>query len=154
VQQFQDFVQTDIPQEIGAEIVLLRGSSKGRVIVLLVGGWYAPVDQFDAVIAPLLNNLPPPSGKNITAGTYIESVVNLGGLGRLSTTGIPDKHDTFYAKSIMTPEKAPMSIKALNALMSYLGDQGFAADTVRQSKIYHISTVFLFNVLAKNRIGS
>ena len=117
---------------MAAEIVLSKGSSKGRVNFGLTGGWYAPADEFDDFIEPLLNTLPPYSEKTITAGTYIKSVENLGGLGRLNSTGVPDTHDTFYAKSIMTPEKAPMSINALNALTSYLGNQGFAANTVRR----------------------
>ena len=130
-QQFQNFVQTDIPQEFGAELVLGRGSCSGRVYFALTGGWYGPAEQFAAVIAPLLNTLPTPSGQKITPGTYIESVQNLGGLGRLNTKGVPDTHDTFYAKSLMTPEASPMTITALNAFMSYIGDKGFRADTVR-----------------------
>ena len=129
-QQFQNFVQTNIPQEFGAELDLGRGSSSGRVSFSLTGGWYAPTDQFAAVITPLLDTLPPPSGQTITPGTYIESVQYLGGLGRLSTSGIADTHDTFYAKSLMTPEASPMTSTALNAFMSYLGDAGFTADTV------------------------
>jgi hypothetical protein len=129
IQQFQNFVQSNIPQEFGAELTLGRGSSSGRVSFELVGGWYAPADQFAAVIAPFLNNLPTPSSQTITPGSYIDSVQNLGGLGRLSTTGIPDVHDTFYAKSLMTPEASPMTLDALNAFMSYLGDAGFTADT-------------------------
>ena len=130
-QQFQNFVQTDIPPELGAEVALARGSSSGRVSFSLNGGWYASADQFAAVIAPLLNSLPTPSGQTITPGTYIESVQYFGGLGRLNTIGIADTNDTFYAKSLMTPEASPMTATALNALMSYLGDTGFTADTVR-----------------------
>lgn len=131
IAQFQDWVLTDIPQEFGAELVLGRGSSSGRVSFGLTGGWYAPADQFDNVIAPLLSNLPTPSSQSITPGAYIDSVQNLGGLGRLSTTGVPDSHDTFYAKSLMTPEASPMTSEALNAFTSYLGDAGFTANTVR-----------------------
>ena len=97
----------------------------------MVGGWYAPADQFAAVIAPYLANLPPPSSQSITPGSYIDSVQNLGGINRLNTIGIPDVHDTFYAKSLMTPEASPISLTALNAFFSYLGDAGFSADTVR-----------------------
>jgi hypothetical protein len=129
--QFQKFVQGDIAQEFGAEFNIGRGSSSGRVSFELVGGWYAPANKFAAAIAPLLNNLPTPSRQTITPGTYINSVQNLGGLGRLSTTGIPDGHDTFYAKSLMTPEASPMTSTALNAFMSYLGGAGFTANTVR-----------------------
>ena len=130
VQQFQNFVQTNIPQEFGAELDIQRGSSSGRVSFGLTGGWYAPDDQFAAVITPLLNTLPTPSGQTITPGTYIESVQYLGGIGRLDTSGIADTHDTFYAKSLMTPEASPMTSTALNAFMGYLGDAGFTADTV------------------------
>ena len=129
-QQFQNFVQTDIPQEFGAEFVVGRGSSSGRVSLGLTGGWYAPADQFAAVIAPLLNALPTPSGQTVIPGTYIESVQYFGGLNRLNTSGVADIHDTFYAKSLMTPEASPMTITALNAFMSYLGNTGFTADTV------------------------
>jgi hypothetical protein len=121
----------------------------------LTGGWYGPADQFDTVITPLLNTLPTPSGQTITPGTYIESVQNPGGLGRLNTTGIPDTPDTFYAKSIMTPEKAPMTVKALNAFMSYLADQGFTADTVRLiPNIFHKSASFFIIMSFVIRIGS
>ena len=129
-EQFQNFVnEANIPQEIAGDILLLKGSSKGRVGFGWTGAWYGPADQFAAVIAPFLKTLPPPSRQSITAGTYIQSVETIG--GRLNTTGIADKHDTFYAKSIMTPEKEPMSTKALNAFMAYLGDSGYTADTVR-----------------------
>ena len=131
-EKFQDFVQTNIPQEITLEVGLTNGSSKGRVNYGLTGGWYGPAEQFDAVIAPLLHNLPTPSRKSVTPGTFIESLGDMGGLsGRLNTSGIDDTRNTFYAKSIMTPEASPMTSKALNAFMSYLGDEGYTADTVR-----------------------
>ena len=128
--QFQQYVLTNIPQAFGAELVIGPGSSSGRVSFGLTGGWYAAADQFAGVIAPLLSTLPEPSSATITPGTYINSVQLLGGLGRLNTNGIPDTPDTFYAKSLMTPEASPMSSTALNAFMSYLGDAGFTANTV------------------------
>ena len=112
-------------------MVIGKGSASGRVSFGLTGGWYGPEDKYANVIAPFLVNLPPPSGSTLTPGSYIDSVQFLGGLGRLSTTGIPDTHDTFYAKSLMTPEASPMTLTALNAFMSYLGSAGFTADTVR-----------------------
>ncbi|KAF8149346.1 glucooligosaccharide oxidase [Crassisporium funariophilum] len=126
---FQNYVLTNIPQEFGAEIVLGQGSAKGRVSFGLTGGWYAPANQFNGVIAPLLANLPKPSSKKLTVGTYINSVQYLGGLDRLNTVGIPDGSDTFYAKSLMTPEASPMSSAALNAFMNYLANNGAEANT-------------------------
>ena len=81
-------------------------------------------------MAPLLNVLPTPSKVTLNTGTYINSVQVLGGTSQLKTAGIPDAHDTFYAKSLMVPEAAPMSIAAINAFMSYLGSAGFKAKTV------------------------
>ena len=97
----------------------------------MVGGWYGPANEFKAVVDPYLTNLPPPSWKNVTSGTYIESVQNLGGSNQLNTTGVPDVHDTFYAKSLMTPEVSPMTITALTAFMNYVGSVGFTMDMVR-----------------------
>ena len=111
-------------------MVLGNGSASGRVAFGLTGGWYGPKNEFAKVIAPFLANLPPPSGSTLTPGSYIDSVQYLGSLGRLSTTGIPDSHNAFYAKSLMTPEASPMTLTALNAFMIYLGTAGFTADTV------------------------
>jgi hypothetical protein len=97
----------------------------------LVGGYYAPPEGFAAVITPYLNKLPTPSSQSVTPGTYIASVENLGNTNQLNTTGVADGHDTFYAKSLMTPEASPMTSAALNAFMSYAGSTGFKADTVR-----------------------
>ena len=129
IRAFQSFVvRPSLPQEFGAALVLSVGSSKGRVSFSLTGGWYAPTDQFAAVITLLLAALPQPGGKKLTVGTYIDSIQYLGGLGRLNTTGIVDSHDTFYAKSLMTP---PMSEALTAAFMHYLAHQGFRANTVR-----------------------
>ncbi|KAF8956211.1 glucooligosaccharide oxidase [Flammula alnicola] len=127
---FQSFVQTpNLPQEFAAELVLRAGSSKGRVNFGLTGGWYAPANEFAGVIARFLAKVPTAQSKNLTVGTYINSVQYLGGLGRLNTAGIPDAHDTFYVKSLMTPEASPISTKAGMAFMSYLANQGFGTNT-------------------------
>lgn len=129
--QFQNFVQTNIPQEFAAEVDVEKGSTNGRVAISLVGGYYADPNLFASVIAPFLNNLPQPASETVTPGSYIESVQFFGGLNRLNTTGIADTHDTFYAKSLMTPESSPMTLEALTAFMNYAGNQGYSADTVR-----------------------
>ena len=96
-------------------------------------------------------------GADDYSGTYIESVQNLGGLNRLNsnTSGIADIHDTFYAKSLMTPEASPMTITALNAFMTYLGETGFTADTVCRSKIFCIINIVFYSCpFVNHRIGS
>ena len=97
----------------------------------MAGGWYAPADQFEAVVAPLLATLPAPANVTLTPGSYIDGLQRIGGLGRLDTTSTPDVPNTFYAKSLMTPEESPMSCEAITAFMNYLSNEGFEESTVR-----------------------
>ena len=137
---FQSFVVSpSLPQEFGAELVLGAGSKKGRVSFGLTGGWYAPANQLSAVLDPYIQAVGvKPQSKKLTVGKYIDSVGLLGGLSgnRLNTTVLPDGHDTFYAKSLMTPEDSPMSEKSLQAFYDYLGSTGFNADSVCRSLLF------------------
>jgi hypothetical protein len=130
IDAFQSFVQTNIPQEFGAEINLGKGSAAGRVSFTIVGGWYAPPSKLNATIAPLLAQLPNNPKVTLDVGTYINSVQVLAGSQSLNTTTAPDVHDTFYAKSLMTPASSPMSTAAITAFMNYLANEGFASTTV------------------------
>ncbi|KAF8955654.1 glucooligosaccharide oxidase [Flammula alnicola] len=122
---YQDFVLTaNLPPEFGAEIVLTRGNVQGHVTVGLAGGWYAPLDQLNATLKPFFDRMPPPRAESFDTGDYLHSAVNLAG-GSLDTTSQPDNTDTFYAKSLMTPESQPMSDRALEALMEVIANEGF-----------------------------
>lgn len=110
--------------------MLASGSSRGRVYMGLTGGWYAAADQLESVMRPLLQRLPKPGSKKLTVGSYIDSVEYLGGLGTLNTTGSPDSTDTFYAKSLMTPQANPMGERARTAFMNYLATDKYSTSTV------------------------
>jgi hypothetical protein len=127
---FQSFVQTNIPPEFGAEINLGRGSASGKVSFQLVGGWYGAANKLDATIAPLLAKLPTNPQTSVNPGSYINSVQLLVGGQSLDTTLAPDRNDTFYAKSLMTPESSPMSPAAIQAFISYLANEGFSSTMV------------------------
>lgn len=126
---FQSFAQTNLSPQFGAEIDLGRGSSLGTVSFTFTGGWYGPARDFNATIAPLLAKMPKGPKVTLTVGTYLNSVAYLAG-GSLDTQSKPDGHDTFYAKSLMTPESSPMSTAALNAFARYLGNEGYTSKTV------------------------
>ncbi|KAF8878851.1 glucooligosaccharide oxidase [Infundibulicybe gibba] len=126
--KFQTYVETNIPPQLGGELVITKGSVRGNVTFALVGAWYGPSAQLNSTLAPYLTSLAPPRNISLQSGTYIESVANIGG-GPLDTTAAPDKNDTFYAKSLMTPEKSPMSNSALRAFASYMANQGFDSNT-------------------------
>lgn len=129
IASFQSFVQTNIPAQLGVEINLGRGSTSGTVSFSLTGGWYGAQSALNAVLAPLLAQLPKNPSVNLRPGTYMNSVAYLGG-GSLSTTKA-DMTDTFYAKSMMTPASSPLSSAAINAFISYLANQGFTSNLVR-----------------------
>jgi len=120
---FQTFVQSNIPPQFGAEIDLGQGSAPGTVYFSLVGGWYGPKSQLANVLSPLLAQLPKDPEVNLKTGTYLNSVAVLGE-DSLDTT------DTFYAKSLMTPQSSPMSKKAIKAFMLYLANQGYSSSLV------------------------
>ena len=125
---FQTFVQSDIPPQFGGEINLLKGSVPGTVYFELLGGWYGPENKLADVLSPLLAQLPENPQVNLTSGTYLNSVMYLSG-GSLNTTQ-PDTPNTFYAKSLMTPQSSPMSTKAINAFINYLANEGQNSTTV------------------------
>ncbi|KAK0445462.1 hypothetical protein EV421DRAFT_1796694 [Armillaria borealis] len=93
---FQDFVQSGIPNTLGLELRLLRGNIVGNLSMQLDGAYF---------------------------GNWIETVAALT-FGALNTSTQAPINDTFYAKSLMIPEDSPLSMGAVDALMSYL-------DTVR-----------------------
>lgn len=125
---FQDFVQTNIPAELGAELVLTKGAVEGNVTFGLSGAWHGPLSRLNATVASFLKAMPPLNAVTLFTGNWIESVENLGG-GSVNTTG-PDNTDTFYAKSLMTPEASPMSPAARKGFMSWLAHEGFNVQNV------------------------
>jgi len=65
----------------------------------------------------------------VQTGTYLGSAVILAG-GSLDTKTKPHGNDTFYAKSLMTPERAPISDGAVRAFVEHLANEGFASKTL------------------------
>lgn len=121
-------MESNIPPQFGAEINLGRGSASGTVHFSLTGGWYGAKEDLNGVLSPLLAQLPGDRKENLKTGTYLSSVAVLGG-DSLDTTK-PDTTDTFYAKSLMTPQSSPMSKKAINAFLRYLANQGYSSALV------------------------
>ncbi|KAL0572838.1 hypothetical protein V5O48_009128 [Marasmius crinis-equi] len=124
---FQSFAATpDLPPELGGELTLGKGSAQGKVSFEFLGAWYGEQSKLDSVIKPFLDKLPQVDGKRLGNGTYIDSVKELG--GSLDLSG-PDTTDTFYAKSLITPQGAPLTIDAANSFFNYLANEGFQSNT-------------------------
>ncbi|KAK1219457.1 hypothetical protein PQX77_017829 [Marasmius sp. AFHP31] len=127
---FQKFA-TDraLPNTFGGELGVLKGREKGRVAIWLLGSHYGTVGEFNETVDLFLNTQPTPDNMTLTSGTWIE-VLAAGAAGDLNTTGIEMPRDTFYAKSLMTPEDGPLlTEEAMNAMMKYLAEDGYESDT-------------------------
>ncbi|KAJ7222553.1 glucooligosaccharide oxidase [Mycena pura] len=126
---FQKFVEEpNLPPEFGAEIVLTRGNVAGNVSFGLNGAWHGDPNLLNGTVQPFLDAMPPLHAVSFFQGNWIESVENLGG-GTLNTSLAPDGTDTFYAKSLMTPEASPMNRAAREAFMNTVATEGFASNT-------------------------
>jgi hypothetical protein len=98
---------------------------------MLSGAWYGAAGGLDAAINPLLDIIPQkPLWSNKKVGTYLDSLKSLAG-GSLSVTA-PDTHDTFYAKSLITPNDSKKQVlaPAQKEFMTYLGNTGFDSKLV------------------------
>ncbi|KAK7055368.1 Glucooligosaccharide oxidase [Favolaschia claudopus] len=125
---FQNFVvQPNLPPEFGAEIVLTRGAVEGNVSFGLTGAWHGDPNQLNGTVAPFLAAMPPLNAVTFTGGNWIESVEFLAG-STLNTSTAPDYTDTFYAKSLMTPQASPMNQAARTAFMNGLAHEGFVSN--------------------------
>ncbi|KAK0491398.1 glucooligosaccharide oxidase [Armillaria novae-zelandiae] len=147
--KFQEYATTDIPPQLGAEINLGKGDSEGSISFVLTGGWYGEsIDALQNVLAPYLQSMPFASGTFSGNGTYISTVQVLGdGVVNTKVAG-PDSTDTFYVKSLMTPEDQPMTVEALEAYMKYIAYEGYASDTAwfMQFELYGGANSFINSV--------
>jgi hypothetical protein len=125
---YQSFALTaNLPADLGPAMVFRRGGALGNVSITLSGGFYRADPnntQLLATLAPILSVMPPPSTQSFDTGTYLDSAGHLAG-GSLNTTAQPDATDTFYVKSLMTPEKVPMTDEAIGAMMQVIVNEGF-----------------------------
>jgi hypothetical protein len=124
---FQSFVQTNIPAELGMEINMGAGESRGSISFDLSGAWYgAQGSALNNTLAPLLAQLPKPQSVSFSGnGTYIDSVRILSKPTPLDTSSAADETDTFYAKSLITPSGQPMTAAAISAYINYLATTGW-----------------------------
>ncbi|KAG7094084.1 hypothetical protein E1B28_007703 [Marasmius oreades] len=127
-ESFQNFVDKGIPAELGGELVITRGPSTGRVGVEFFGAYWGPLSSFNATVAPYLATQPSPTSQTISSGNWLEGLEVLL-YGALNTSTAPDPLDTFYAKSIMSPEAEPITKDAARSFFTYLANEGFASNT-------------------------
>ncbi|KAJ6626358.1 glucooligosaccharide oxidase [Mycena sp. CBHHK59/15] len=122
---YQDYVNS-IPTELGLAVLWNRGNATGYVSFVFGGAWYGPEGQVESVLQPFLDMLPSPIfGVSIGNGTWIDNLATLNS-GPLDTSLRPDTNDTFYVKSLVTPQEEPMDDIARLQFMKHLAIEGFA----------------------------
>ncbi|KAL0563368.1 hypothetical protein V5O48_018700, partial [Marasmius crinis-equi] len=120
----------DLPSEYGGTVIFQKGGAAGKVAFTFAGGWYGETGKLQSIIKPFLDKLPQPSNTSLPMagnGTYIDAVKILAG-GSLDLTQ-PETPDTFYTKSLMTPEGQPMTREAARSFVNYISDEGFRSGT-------------------------
>lgn len=126
MQSWQDFVNSDIPAELGTQITYGKGSSKGQVTFSFTGAYYGSSDSFNATIEPFLDQMPDGPSRDVTQGSWIDIVTKLSNGQPLDTSSEENYHDTFYAKSLMIPA---LNDDAGSAWISYMANEGYDSET-------------------------
>ncbi|KZT64087.1 Glucooligosaccharide oxidase [Daedalea quercina L-15889] len=116
-------LSSSIPAEIGFELNLRKGNSRGDIRVDFLGSYYGAPENFSAIVQPFLDAMPtPPLNTTVENTTWIEHL-------KLLADGPPRLNDTFYAKSLMTPSNVTMSQEAITAFVTQMSTEGWDTST-------------------------
>ncbi|KAK6358794.1 hypothetical protein TWF730_008113 [Orbilia blumenaviensis] len=120
--KIQTFART-APKELGLG-VSLWGSG---VNFELSGAYYGKTQQqFNTLFQPLLNQLTPaPTSSTLDTRGWIDTLLRFAGSNTLSVpeTGY-NEHTTFFAKSLVTSNRAPIERKGMENFFNYAANQG------------------------------
>ncbi|KAK6519225.1 hypothetical protein TWF281_003061 [Arthrobotrys megalospora] len=95
----------------------------------LSGAYYGKSQaQFNTLFQPLLNKLPPYSSSTLETKGWIDTLLRFAGSSTLSVpeTGY-NEHTTFYAKSLVTSNRAPVERQSMLNFFTYAANQGVSA---------------------------
>ncbi|KAJ7485395.1 hypothetical protein FB451DRAFT_55770 [Mycena latifolia] len=126
---FQDFTTTNLPAAFGANLIFNKGSASGKVALTFLGAYYENPKALNTILAPYLSVLPKVASNKTALGTYIDSLYFLSDwIGTPFSNFSASPTLSFYSKSIMTPESVPMSVAAIEALVTYIATKGFSSN--------------------------
>ena len=113
---YQSFGAKSAPPQLGMSVDL------GVGYFSVSGVYYGTKTEFDAVIKPFLAAVPKaPTSSKVTTYNWLGILTQLAGSdGSLNTSTKADESDTFYAKSLVVNEDAPLTEAALTSLFKYL----------------------------------
>ncbi|KAL1750598.1 hypothetical protein FB107DRAFT_294490 [Schizophyllum commune] len=119
---FQDFVESDIPPNFGAQLNFNKSTAVGHVNMEYFGEHWGDPTTLDGINERFLTMLPVPDSVDSFHGDWI-TVLNASAWGDLNTSATPPQHSTFYIKSLMVPQAEGLSPPAVDAFIQYLTDE-------------------------------
>lgn len=130
--KLQTFCMSNLPAQLGMTTNIRKSTQSGKLLFSFTGAWYGAQNAFTAVVQPFISQMPTPSRTSVKTTDWITSLQALAGNQALSSSGVDltAEHDTFYAKSITTPQASPMSNSSIRAFSKYLANQGVQSNTV------------------------
>jgi hypothetical protein len=122
---YQNFGANSAPPQLGIQVELDSGYFS------VSGVYYGTKTQFNAAIKPFLAAVPKaPTSSSTKTYDWLGILTQLAGSdGSLNTSTKPDESDTFYAKSLVVDENAPLTEAALTSFFTYLNGPGVKSDT-------------------------
>ncbi|KAI9801390.1 MAG: hypothetical protein M1825_003369 [Sarcosagium campestre] len=91
----------------------------------IIGQYFGGAADFNARIKPeLFRGLPSPAVERVNTFGWIDALSNIWGGPLPQPLTNYDLHDAFYAKSIVTKEKAPLTRAALESFFTYALNEG------------------------------
>lgn len=115
---FQQFSLTQAPAELALRTYIAPGA------ILITGVYWGQQIEYETIIAPLRRALPSDTSELIKEGSWLATLTDIGaGTGDGDTLEQPEnytKHDTFFAKSILTPD-----LLSNDTLTSFIGYAAF-----------------------------
>ncbi|KAI9614648.1 hypothetical protein H4Q26_009031 [Puccinia striiformis f. sp. tritici PST-130] len=115
--KLQAYCMTDLPAQLGMTTNLRKSDQSGKIRFSFTGAFYGTPASFAGVVQPFLSQL-----------TLIRD--SFAGFLRMAQAWTSRQSMTlFYAKSITTPQSAPMSNSSILAFSKLLINQGRASNT-------------------------
>ncbi|KAH9815839.1 hypothetical protein DFH28DRAFT_1125879 [Melampsora americana] len=132
--KFQDFCQSDLPSQLGMGAFFQRGNQTGLLKFVFVGAWHGDTTNFTMTIKPFLDLMPTPMTRLTKKRDWLAGVQSMAAVTNQeallsSNMDGTDAYDTFYAKSLTTPQSTLLSNSSIQALTKYLSSEGWKTDT-------------------------
>ncbi|KAJ6582419.1 hypothetical protein B0H19DRAFT_929705, partial [Mycena capillaripes] len=122
---YQIFVN-NIPTKLALGLLWTKVNASGFVNLVFARSWYGAEGQVQSVLQPFLD---PTFDILLGNGTWIENLAQLNS-GQLNTSLRPETDDTFYVKSLVTPQEDAMKDKTRLQFMKHFATEGFSASRV------------------------